>query len=239
MTDGLGTCPVCNGSGVAPVIRMGKAKHPPVEPPATGFFHGASLDDSLDEPKKTKKPEFDTPVSTGFHHVPSFDSTEPSETGKMSPEKKKLWILGAVAGVIIILLVVLIIVLASDSGGSSGSGGGSNKNKNPNASPWLPTDDPNDPDDSDYPNNPDDFDYPDYPDDSDDSDYPMQEGQEKYCYYCNNKGIRECYNCNGKGYTEEYYSAPNYSGSLGGSSSTIIEKPCYYCKDGWVDCPYC
>lgn len=58
-----------------------------------------------------------------------------------------------------------------------------------------------------------------------------------HCYECDGRGVRACPSCNGKGYTEETKWKTDYTGT--GSSSYIVETPCYRCDNGWVDCPYC
>ncbi len=69
------------------------------------------------------------------------------------------------------------------------------------------------------------------------------------CSSCGGSGEKDCVSCSGKGYTEEYVSAPNYSGSGSSSSRERVrcsscggdgEDDCYACRgSGEKECPSC
>lgn len=62
----------------------------------------------------------------------------------------------------------------------------------------------------------------------------------KNCAYCRNTGKVDCSSCGGDGGKYEYYSAPNYSGSLDGPATSKIWKDCWRCNStGKVDCWHC
>lgn len=60
------------------------------------------------------------------------------------------------------------------------------------------------------------------------------------CAYCRNTGKIDCPACGGDGGKYEYYSAPNYSGSLDGPNTSKVWQECWRCKGGRkIDCYHC